>query len=101
MAKLTVFTSSTNPLTKRLWVDGRKESLTLSKGTFEVRDVVEHDDLRALIKSLTRYQALSYTTPLGLTSGKIVTMGMRSMTRDNFPNQEIFQLSKWQGLVVY
>ena len=75
MAKLTIFTSSTNPLTKKLWADGRKESLRLSTGTFEVRNVNGHDGLRDLIESLTHHQALSYTTPLELTSGCIVTEG--------------------------
>ncbi len=96
MAKLTVFTSE-NPLTKTYWADGRKESPSFSRGSFEVRDVDGHDELKDLIKELTHYQALCYSTPLELTSGTIVTKGNEneeagviSRTKEyfNYPNGE-------------
>jgi hypothetical protein len=75
MAKLTIFTSQ-NPLTKKFWADGRKETgPPFSKGMFEVQDVEDHTALKALIESLNHNQALCYSTPLELTSGTIVTKG--------------------------
>lgn len=67
MGKLTVFTS-VSILTKKFWADGRKEgSPPFAQGTFEVRDISNHEDLKELILSLNHKQALSHSTPFGYT----------------------------------
>lgn len=75
MPKLTLFTSVT-PLTKTFWADGRTEkNTTFYNGTYEVIDIPDHTALQQLIESLSHYQGLCYSIPLGYSSGGIVTQG--------------------------